>query len=228
MEITFFGHSAFQIETGDIVIQVDPFITGNPLAEPIVSADELKAHAILVTHAHGDHFGDTISIAKRTGAVVVGNFEITQYVSEKFGHANVQALNTGGGWDFGWGRVTQTWARHSSSFADGTYGGNPGGYMIEAEGKCIYAAGDTSPFAEMAWLGEDFSIDIALLPIGDCFTMGFKGSLRAASMLGAGRYIPLHYNTFPPIEVDTSEWSRLMREAGHEPLVLAPGEKASL
>ena len=223
MKLTFFGHAAFQIETGGLSILVDPFITGNPLAERVVSADDLMPDTILLTHAHGDHWGDTPALALRTGARVVANFEITQYLSERHGHGNVQPVNTGGTIDLGWGLVTNTWARHSSSFPDGTYGGNPGGFMIEADGKCLYLAGDTSPFSEMTWMGEDFDIDVAVLPIGDCFTMGHSGSIRAADMLGAGRIIPCHYDTFPPIETDTVVWSTLMTEAGHTPHVLAPG-----
>jgi len=224
MQLTFFGHSAFQLQVGGHSILIDPFITGNPLAEGIVTADDLSPDTILLTHAHGDHWGDTPSIASRTGALVVANFEITQYLASRHGHENVQPLNTGGGVDLGWGRVTNTWARHSSSFLDGTYGGNPGGFIIEAGGKCLYVAGDTSPFAEMAWIGEDFDIDVAVLPIGDCFTMGHEGSVRAASMLNAGRIVPCHYNTFPPIETDTVVWSTRMTAAGQTPHVLAPGQ----
>ncbi|MDE2995864.1 MAG: MBL fold metallo-hydrolase [Bacteroidota bacterium] len=118
MKLTFFGHSAFQLEVAGAVVQIDPFITGNPLASGHVSADDLAADAILLTHAHGDHFGDTPSIAARTGALVMANFEITQYMGQRHGHENVQPLNTGGGADLPWGRVTNTWARHSSSFPD--------------------------------------------------------------------------------------------------------------
>jgi L-ascorbate metabolism protein UlaG (beta-lactamase superfamily) len=224
MKLTFFGHSAFQIETAGATILVDPFITDNPLATNVISEGDLSPDAILLTHAHGDHFGDTPAIAERSGAVVVANYEITQYLTKHHGHENVQPMNTGGAWSFDWGRVTQTWARHSSSFPDGTYGGNPGGFIIESEGKCIYAAGDTSPFEEMKWIGQDFSIDLALLPIGDCFTMGLRESVRAASLLNAARFMPIHYNTFPLIEVDTDEWKDMMAESGHEIVVLSPGE----
>lgn len=224
MKLTFFGHSAFQLETGGHSILIDPFITGNPLAESVVAVDDLSPDTILLTHAHGDHWGDTPEIAARTGALVVANFEITQYITGNHGHDNVQPLNSGGSVDLGWGRVTNTWARHSSSFPDGTYGGNPGGFMIEADGTCLYVAGDTSPFAEMAWMGEDFDIDVAVLPIGDCFTMGHAGSLRAAAMLAPGRVIPCHYDAFPPIETDTIAWSTLMTEAGQSPHVMAPGQ----
>jgi L-ascorbate metabolism protein UlaG (beta-lactamase superfamily) len=228
MKLRFFGHSAFQLEVGDQSILIDPFITGNPLAEGIATTDELSPDTILLTHAHGDHWGDTPAIAKRTGALVVSNFEITQYLAEKYDHENIQPMNTGGSVDLGWGRVTNTWARHSSSFPDGTYGGNPGGFMIEAGGICLYVAGDTSPFAEMAWMGEDFDIDVALLPIGDCFTMGIEGSIRAANLLKPGRIIPCHYDTFPPIETDTAVWSARMKAAGHTPHVLLPGQTLDL
>ena len=224
MKLTFFGHSTFEIRTPKATILVDPFFSGNPLAEGVVKIGDLNPDAILLTHAHGDHWGDTPAIAKQSGAVVVANFEITQYLTSNFGHENIQPMNTGGSWTFPWGRVTQTWAHHSSSFPDGTYGGNPCGYIIEVEGKCIYAAGDTSPFAEMKWIGDDYDIDLALLPIGDCFTMGPKGSLRAASLIGAKRVIPIHYDTFPLIKVDIEAWQSSMSDQGQDTVVLNPGD----
>lgn len=223
MKLTYFGHSAFQIETGGTTLLFDPFISGNGHTEGIVTADELEPDVILLTHAHGDHWGDTLSIARRTGALLVANFEITSY-AQKHGHDNVQPMNTGGGWTFPWGRVVQTYARHSSSFPDGTYGGNPNGYLLFVEGTCIYDAGDTCPFAEMAWIGEEHDVDLALLPIGDCFTMGPEDSVRAARMIRPKRTVPLHYNTFPLIEVDTARWAGLMADAGFATSVLNAGE----
>ena len=224
MKLTYFGHSAFQIETKDTTILVDPFITGNKHTEGVVVADDLNPDYILLTHAHGDHWGDTPGIARRSGAVVVANFEITNYISQKHDYENVQSMNTGGSWSFDWGRVTWTFARHSSSFPDGTYGGHPNGIIIEAEGKTVYDLGDTDPFMEMEWLGQDFDVDVALMPIGDCFTMGPKGAVRAAKMIGPKVSIPIHYNTFPPIEVDVSEWEEMMSTVGLETQVLQPGE----
>lgn len=224
MRLTYFGHSAFQLKTNGTTILVDPFITGNKHTEGVVTADDLNPDFILLTHAHGDHWGDAPEIAKRSGAVVVANFEITNYISEKHGHGNVHAMNTGGSWSFDWGRVTWTFARHSSSFPDGTYGGHPNGIIIEAEGKTIYDLGDTDPFSEMEWIGQDYTVDVALMPIGDCFTMGSKGALRAARMIGPRVSIPIHYDTFPPIEVDVSEWESLMSKVGLETRVLKPGE----
>ena len=223
MKLTYFGHSAFQIETHGTTLLFDPFITGNPLAEGVVTAAELKPDVILLTHAHGDHWGDTLEIAQRTGALLVANYEITTY-AQNHGHDTVQPMNTGGSWTFDWGKVKQTYARHSSSFPDGAYGGNPNGYLVYIEGQCIYAAGDTCPFAEMAWIGEDNDIDVALLPIGDCFTMGPEDSVRAARMVKPKLTIPIHYDTFPLIEVDTDEWAALMGAAGFATQVLAPGE----
>lgn len=228
MKLTYLGHSTFQLSIAGVEILVDPFITGNPLAEGVVTADSLSPDVILLTHAHGDHWGDTPEIAVRANALVVANFEITQYITQKYDHANVQPMNTGGSWNFDWGRVTQTDARHSSSFPDGTYGGNPNGYIIEAEGRTIYALGDTSPFAEMEWIGQDYSIDVALVPIGDCFTMGPRDSIRAVNMIHPAVTVPVHYNTFPLIEVDTAKWEEGMAAAGHLSRVLSPGESMDL
>lgn len=228
MKLTYFGHSAFQLDIGDTTILVDPFISGNPHTDGVVTPDELDPDVILLTHAHGDHWGDTPGIAKRTGALVVGNFEVTNYLTRNHGHENVQAMNTGGWRTFPWGRIQYTWARHSSSFPDGSYGGNPGGFIIHADKTCIYAAGDTSPFAEMEWIGDEHDIDLALLPVGGCFTMGPKDSIRAVDMLRPDVTVPIHYNTFPAIEIDVNEWAGFMEAAGHRPSIMKPGENVSL
>ena len=228
MKLTYFGHSAFQLEIGDTTVLVDPFISGNRHAEGVVTADQLEPDVILLTHAHPDHWGDTPDIAKRTDALVVSNFEITNYLTREHGHENVHAMNTGGWHSFPWGRVQYTWARHSSSFPDGTYGGNPGGFIIHAEETCLYAAGDTSPFAEMEWMGQEHDIHMALLPVGDCFTMGPEDSVRAANMLGPNVTVPIHYDTFPPIEIDIDAWAELMDEAGRVHRVMKPGENVTL
>lgn len=228
MKLTYYGHSAFQIETNGTTLLFDPFITGNKHTEGVVTADALHPDVILLTHAHSDHWGDTVEIAKRTGALVVANFEITQYLSEQHGYDNIQPMNTGGSWTFDWGRVKQTYARHSSSFPDGTYGGNPNGYLVEIEGKCLYDLGDTDPFYEMTWIGEEYDVDVALMPIGDCFTMGPQDAVRAARMIQPKLSLPLHYNTFPYIEVDVERWTNLMREGGFQTKVPAPGETLDL
>ena len=147
MELTFFGHSAFQIKTNDKTLLFDPFITGNPHTESIITAADLKPDVILLTHAHGDHWGDTPEIAKASDAMVVATYEITQYIQQKHKHMNVMPMNTGGKWTFDWGTVVMVDARHSSSFPDGTYGGHPVGLVMNLEGKWIYNLGDTAPFA---------------------------------------------------------------------------------
>lgn len=224
MELTFFGHSALQIKTQGTTLLFDPFISDNPLASSVVQTEDLNPDVILLTHAHGDHWGDTASIALRTGALVVANYEICEYIKREHKHPRVHSMNTGGTWKFDWGRVTFTHARHSSSFPDGTYGGNPNGMILHLEGKCIYNLGDTSAFAEMAWIGEDHDVDVALMPIGDCFTMGPAGAVRAASMIKPKLSIPMHYDTFPPIEVEMEEWESGMKEKGFGVKVLSPGE----
>ena len=226
MELTYFGHSAFEVR-GKKTLLFDPFISANPLTKGVVSGADLNPDVILVTHAHADHWGDTMAILKRTGALLVANYEIVTY-AQRHGHDNVHPLNTGGAWQFEWGWVKQTYARHSSSFEDGTYGGNPNGFILKMDGQCIYDAGDTAPFAEMAWIGADHDIDVALVPIGDCFTMGPNDALRAASMLKPGLTIPIHHTTFPLIEVDTSAWAKAMDDHGYPARILAPGESLSL
>ena len=224
MKLTYFGHSAYQIETNGTTLLFDPFITGNPHAEGVVTAADLNPDVILLTHAHGDHWGDTMSIARRTNALIVANFEMTQYISKTEGYSNVHPMNVGGAWKFDWGNIKQTYARHSSSFPDGTYGGSPNGYLSKIEGKCIYNVGDTAPTCEMGRVGEDYDIDLALIPIGDCFTMGLEESVRAVKMLRPSLTIPLHYNTFPLIKIDIEEWVEMMHKANFAPKVLDPGE----
>lgn len=222
MTVTYFGHSAFQIETEGTTLLFDPFITGNTHTEGAVSPGDLSPDVILLTHAHGDHFGDTLDIAKRTGALVVGQFEIANYLNAK-GHENTHPMNTGGSWAFDWGHVTNTYARHSSSFPDGTYGGLAGGFLLEIEGKTVYNAGDTCRFAEMAWIGKENDINLCFLPIGDDFTMGIDEAVEAVKMLTPNLTVPVHYNTFPYVMADPAEFVRKMGDAGFEARALESG-----
>ena len=231
MKLTYFGHSAVQIEVDGSTILIDPFITGNNWTEGVVTADELNADTILLTHAHGDHWGDTASIATRTGAMVVAAFEVIQYLAKNHGHENGHPANTGGWVELEWGWVTFTHARHSSSFPDGTYGGNAHGLVVEAGGHAIYHAGDTSPFPDMKWISDRRHIDLAFIPIGDCFTMGPTESLRAIELVSPRAVVPVHYNTFPLIQVSDDElsaWSRAVAEMGIEPRVLGAGDTIEL
>jgi len=226
MTLTYYGHSAFQLESEGSIILIDPFIDSNPAAKGVVTAASLSPDYILLTHAHGDHWGDTPSIAARSGATVVGCFEIGGYLSRRHGYDKSIGTNVGGSVSFDWGRVTFTHARHSSSFPDGTYGGVACGLLIETDNRLIYHAGDTEPFAEMAWLSGGRRLDAAMLPIGDRFTMGPEASLRAVEMLKPERVIPIHYNTFPAIRVDRDrfdDWMVKVRSLGCEPKPIEPG-----
>jgi L-ascorbate metabolism protein UlaG (beta-lactamase superfamily) len=234
MKVTYYGHSAFQIETGapggpTTTLLFDPFITGNRHAEAAgIRPDDLEADVLLLTHAHGDHFGDSPAILRRTRAQLVADFEVAGYLQAHHGHHDALTMNIGGAWAFDWGRVVRTYARHSSSFPDGTYGGLAGGFILEIEGKTVYNAGDTCAFAEMAWIGEDYEIDLAFLPIGDCFTMGPKEAVRCVEMLRPKLVVPVHYGTFPLIEVDPEDFARRAAEAGFEARVMHAGETLAL
>lgn len=224
MTVTYYGHSVVQIETNGTTLLVDPFITGNPHCQGVAEAGDFLPDVLLLTHAHGDHYGDTESIVKRAAPKVVAAYEVVQYVSKQTGHEDIHPVNTGGAWSFDWGRLTFTYARHSSSFPDGTYGGLAGGFVLEAEGKTVYLAGDTCRFAEMAWLGEQFDIDLAFLPIGGDLTMGPDEAVEAARMVGAARVVPIHYNTMPVIEADPEAFVASLQAAGLDGCALSPGE----
>ncbi|HEX3049469.1 MAG TPA: metal-dependent hydrolase [Aggregatilineaceae bacterium] len=222
VQVTWLGHSAFMLKINNYTVLIDPFLTGNPLAT--IRADAIEADYIIVSHGHGDHVGDTVSIAKRTGATVITNFEIGKWFQNKHGLQAVHTLNAGGGVQLPFGRVELTLAFHSSSLPDGTYGGQPNGILILTnEDRHIYHAGDTSVFLDMQLIGER-GLDLALLPIGDYFTMGLELSLRAVELLRPKVVIPMHFNTFDPIAQDVVNWAQLIQhETESQPVVLDPG-----
>jgi len=220
--LTYYGHATWGLDTKNATILIDPFFTGNPLAP--VAASDVAPSFIVLTHAHGDHYGDTVELAKRTGATLIANFEIVNY-AQKQGVANAHPLHIGGGFAFPFGRVKLTVAFHGSSFPDGTYGGQPAGVLIETDGKRIYDAGDTALFSDMRLIGEG-GLDVAIVPIGDNFTMGPDDAVTAAKFLGAATVIPQHYNTWPVIRQDPAEFKRRAEASTSSKVkVLKPGER---
>lgn len=228
VRIVYHGHSNVEIHSdhGPAVhrIQIDPFYDNNPLAD--VKAAAVNPQTILLTHAHYDHTDDAEAIARRTGAAIASNYEIACYYGDK--GLKTEAMNHGGGVDFPWGRATYTLAFHTSSFPDGAYGGEPGGFVVEVGGKTIYHAGDTALFGDMRLIGDLWDIDLACLPIGDRFTMGPKHAVRAAEMLRAKAVLPVHYNTWPPIAQDPRAFARELEARGIRGLPLKAGEVADL
>ena len=226
MDLTYFGHSTFQIDTEDVSLLFDPFFAENPHTETDPST--LDPDVVLITHAHFDHFSDTEAVLSHSDPLVISNFEITQYVQQNYDHEAIQPLNEGGSWEFDWGFVESTHARHSSSFPDGTYGGVPNGFVLQLGDDVIYNTGDTAPFAEMKWVGEFWDVDVMLAPIGNVFTMGIYGALHAAEMVGPELTIPLHYDTVPPLETDLGAFEDAFDEAGYDTRPFGAGETASL
>jgi L-ascorbate metabolism protein UlaG (beta-lactamase superfamily) len=216
------SHACLWFETDGGTILVDPFLTGNPLAP--VTADDLKPDFILVSHGHGDHVGDTVSIAKRTGATVISNYEIASWL-QKQGLKETHGMQHGGGFDFPFGRVKLTIAFHGSQLPDGSDGGNPCGFLFYfKDGKRVYDAADTGLFGDMKMIGDE-GIDLALLPIGDNFTMGPAEALGAVALIKPGRVVPIHYNTFDLIRQDPAAWAKdVRRSRSAEPVVMKPGE----
>lgn len=198
MKVTFYGHASLGIEINGKHILVDPFISGNEKAASI-DIDELQADYILVTHAHQDHILDVEAIAKRTGAVIVSNYEIVVHF-QNLG-LNGHPMNHGGSWKFDFGKVKYVNAIHTSSFPDGSYGGQPGGFIIEAD-KTIYIAGDTALTYDMKLIGKQFDLDLAILPIGDNFTMGVEDAIIASDYVKCDTILGYHFDTFGYIEID--------------------------
>ena len=216
------GHACLLLESDGKRILIDPFLSGNPAAA--TTADKVQADFILVSHGHGDHVGDTLAIAKRTGATVVSNYEMSGWF-EKQGLKKVHGQQHGGGHHFPFGYVKLTLAFHGSMLPDGSYGGNPAGFLIAfKDGTRVYDAADTGLFGDMRLIGEE-GVDLAVLPIGDNFTMGPDDALRAVKLIQPRQVMPIHYNTWELIAQDAGAWAeRVRKETQSEPVVLKPGE----
>lgn len=225
MDITYFGHSCYLVVLGDQKILFDPFITPNVLASE-VDISSIKPNYILVSHAHQDHTADVEVIAKQSNATIVSNWEIATHYGN-LGYVT-HPMNIGGTWHFEFGSVKLVPAIHSSSFPDGTYGGNPAGFVIESGEKTFYYAGDTALFSDMQLIGDQHSIDFAFLPIGDNFTMNITDALVAANYLSTKKIIGMHYDTFPYIEIDLMEVDMEARRNSKELLILEIGETISI
>ena len=223
------GHSCLLFESDGRRVLIDPFLTGNPAAA--AKAEEIEADLICISHGHGDHVGDAVAIARGTGATVLSNYEIGEWLQAgDRGLSKVLGLQHGGSTLFdGFVRVKLTPAFHGSALPDGSNGGNPCGLVLTfADGTRVYDAADTGLFGDMALIGED-KLDLALLPIGDFFTMGPDDALRAVKLLKPRKVVPIHYNTFPPIRQDAEAWAaRVKRETDAEPTVLKPGDWLAL
>lgn len=224
IQLTWYGHAAMRLRVGQYNLLVDPFLTDNPAAT--IKPEDTQADFILISHGHGDHVGDAVAIAKRTGATVISNFEICNWVQAQGVKAHPQHL--GGGFQHPFGYLKLTLALHGSALPDGSYGGNPSGFLLSAENKKIYLACDTGLFGDMRLIGEE-GIDLAVLPIGDNFTMGPDDALRAVKLIQPRHVIPVHYNTWGLIAQDPQAWAgRVASQTSAQVHVLQPGESFEL
>ncbi len=226
MKIRYYGHSCFLIETEGAKILFDPFITPNELAKHI-NINDIHCTHICVSHGHGDHVADLITLAKQNNAQVIGSYELTEWVKRQ-GHTSVHPLNTGGKWNFGSFVVKMTYAAHSNSLPDGTYGGLAGGFLFRAEGKTLYYAGDTALTMDMKLLGELEKIDLALLPIGDNFTMNIDDAVIASDFIRCNQVIGMHFDTFGFIKIDHEEAHNKFAEKGKTLSLMGIGEYITL
>tara|TARA_R100000935_G_scaffold58415_2_gene95435 strand:- start:122576 stop:123256 length:681 start_codon:yes stop_codon:yes gene_type:complete len=226
MKITFYGQNSLALQIGGKHIIVDPFITGNELSKDKVDIMDLKADYILLTHAHQDHILDAEAIAKNTGATIVSNYEIANHYEAK--GIEVHPMNHGGSWDFDFGKVKYVNAIHTSSFPDGSYGGQPGGFVIEGEHKNIYIAGDTALTMDMKLIPLHTKLDLAILPIGDNFTMGVDDAIIACDFIECDKVLGVHYDTFGYIEIDHDDAKKKFYAAEKDLMLLNIGESIEL
>ncbi len=224
--LTWHGHACWTVESDDATLLIDPFLSDNPMAD--VGPDDVSPDYILISHGHFDHVGDAVEIAKRTGATIISTFEVVNYCQEQ-GAESGHGMNIGGGYNFPFGRVQLTIAHHTSMLPDGRYGGDPAGFLVTTGGATIYDAADTALFGDMKLYGDMNEIDVALLPIGDNFTMGPRDALQAVKFLRPKVVIPMHYNTFDLIAQDVDAWAAQVKdETNSSVVVLKPGESYAL
>jgi len=226
MKVTYYGHSCFSVQCGGKTLLVDPFITPNPLAASVEIAS-LKPDYILLSHGHFDHVADVEAIARQSGATLVGNYEVLQWFAAK-GLEKGHPMNSGGGWTFDFGRVTFTAAVHSSSMPDGSYGGQPGGFLVETPEGAFYYSGDTSLTRDIELVASSLkpgSLKFAALCIGDNFTMGVIDAVTAAGWLGCSEIVGVHYDTFPLIEIDHAAAKKAFSESSRNLHLMSVGEE---
>lgn len=225
MKLKYFSHSAFQItsDSGKVIL-IDPFLTGNPTAP--VTAESVEADFIILTHAHGDHIGDTFDIAKRCDSLIIAVNELADYVISK--GLKAHNMHIGGGYNFEFGKVKFTIAHHGSMTPDRQYAGEPAGVLVTIDGKTIYHTGDTGLFYDMKLIGEMNHIDYMLAPIGDNFTMGIDDAVKAVELANPDVAIPIHYNTFPVIEANPEEFKKKVEALGKKSMVLAYGQELEI
>ena len=226
MELTYYGQSCFAVEIKGKKILFDPFITPNELAKHI-DVDAIEADFIFVSHGHSDHIVDCVRIAKRTNAMVVGTYEVVEWLANQ-GVSNVHGMNTGGTWEFGFGKVKCVVAHHSSNMPDGSYGGNPVGFLFMTEKRNFYYSGDTALTLDMQLIPRWATLNFSVLPIGDNFTMGVEDAIHAAEFVKCHVVVGVHYNTFDLIKIDTAKAQEDFKAAGKTLLLPAIGETITL
>lgn len=226
MKYTYYGHSCFAIEANGQKVLFDPFISGNPKAAAI-DLKTVEADFILISHGHGDHIADAVSLAQQTGATCVSCFEVVQWLGGQ-GIEKGHPMNLGGHWNFEFGRVKMVNALHSSSFPDGSYAGCAAGFIVETVDRTFYFAGDTSLNIDMKRWGKDYEFDFVVLPVGDNFTMGWKDALRAAKWLKCDKVLGVHFDTFPYIEIDHAAAQDAFEAKGMELVLPGVGDVLEL